>query len=409
MPVSITKPARAPHLVRQAAHVLVRRFVDSHHGPQPLDVESPPFAVSGERRASPEGRTLRPFERQRRLEAVTRRALVQRERDDRVQRARRKVIGVHQARFEPAASARKDRCDGVRYRANTVTAPRQEADGFREPVVGLLRHVGRESQQFPRRLGVELRIGPEKGEEFRHRALELCAVLGRAHLGLETRDFLQAGVVNLLRGEGQRGVLDDLRLVERFAIRQVLGPNRAARLLQVLLPNHRQQFCVGRSDDVANHRVGFGAERVPIGGRNAGRHLGERGVERIAGVTFDVGLDGLIASNHRHARHRVTTRQAGTHVGDLLVEVARHVAQPREIRAIRCRGGEALARRERGPEERIAVEGRFVGAVLDVANQLAQRGAEDLRVDLFLGGQLVEGDGIESGERFCPVGEPRLL
>jgi hypothetical protein len=42
----------------------------------------------------------------------------------------------------------------------------------------------------------------------------------------------------------------------------------------------------------------------------------------------------LIASEHRHARHRVAARQAGAHVRDLLVEVARHIAQPREVRTV---------------------------------------------------------------------------
>ena len=42
--------ARAPHLVRQPPEVLVRRFVDAHHGAEPLGVQPPAFAVTGERR-----------------------------------------------------------------------------------------------------------------------------------------------------------------------------------------------------------------------------------------------------------------------------------------------------------------------------------------------------------------------
>ena len=42
----------------------------------------------------------------------------------------------------------------------------------------------------------------------------------------------------------------------------------------------------------------------------------------------------LIAPDHRDARHRIAAREPGAHVDDLLVEVARHVAQPREIRTI---------------------------------------------------------------------------
>ena len=81
----------------------------------------------------------------------------------------------------------------------------------------------------------------------------------------------------------------------------------------------------------------------------------------LVGVALDVRLDRLVAPDDRHARHRKTARQAGPHVGDLLVEVARHVAKTAQIGAIRAGGGEALARREVGPEEGVAVERRFVG------------------------------------------------
>ena len=67
-----------------------------------------------------------PFERQRRLEAVTRRALVQRQRCDRVERARRQVVGVHQARLEPAASAGVDGRQRIGHRPDAVAAPRQQ-------------------------------------------------------------------------------------------------------------------------------------------------------------------------------------------------------------------------------------------------------------------------------------------
>jgi hypothetical protein len=44
-----------------------------------------------------------------------------------------------------------------------------------------------------------------------------------------------------------------------------------------------------------------------------------------------------------------------------------------------------LARREVSPEKRVAIEWRFEGSVLYVAGERAQRGAEDLRVDLLFG------------------------
>ena len=196
------QPARAPHLVGQPAEVLVGRLVDPHDGAQPLGVESPPFAVAGERRAAAERRTLGPLERERRLEAVARRALVQRQRRERVERARRQVVGVHQARLEPAASAGVDRRERVGNGTDAVPAPRQEPDRLAELPVGLLRDVRRVRQQLARRLRVELRIGAQEVEELRHRPLEVRPLLGRLHLRLDARDFLQADLVDLLWPSG---------------------------------------------------------------------------------------------------------------------------------------------------------------------------------------------------------------
>ena len=58
-------------------------------------------------------------------------------------------------------------------------------------------------EQLARRLGVELRVGAEEGEELRHRAREVRPLLGRLHLGLDARDLLQADVVDLLRRQGR--------------------------------------------------------------------------------------------------------------------------------------------------------------------------------------------------------------
>ena len=79
--------------------------------------------------------------------------------------------------------------------------------------VGLLRHVGRVREELARRLGVELRIGPQEVEELRHGSGEVRLLLGGLHLRLDACDLFQADVVDLLRRQVQRGELLDHRLV----------------------------------------------------------------------------------------------------------------------------------------------------------------------------------------------------
>ena len=171
----------------------------------------------------------------------------------------------------------------------------------------------------------------------------------------------------------------------------------------------REETLVRRRNDIADHRRRFAAHRRLLGRGDRRGHLRERRVQRVGRVPLHVRLDRLVAPDDRDARHREAAREAGPHVGDLLVEVARHVAEAPQKRAIRAGRGEALARRELGPEEGVAVERGFVGAEPHVVREGANRGAEDLRVHLLLGRELVERDAVQRRQRSRPVGQPRLL
>ena len=209
--------------------------------------------------------------------------------------------------------------------------------------------------------------------------------------------------MDLLRRQRQRGVLLDHRLVVRLPVRHRRRRQRRPRLGHVLAANHRQQPRVRRRDGVAEQRFRLGAHRRLVGGGDRRWHLRERTVERVGRVALRVRLDRFVAPGGRHARDGKAPRQAGSHVGDLLVEVARRVAEPAEIGAICLDGREALAGREVAPEERVAVERRFVVLELHVVGEGADRRAEDLRVDLLLGRQLVERDAVERRQRLGPV------
>ena len=315
-----------PHLVREPAEVLVGRFVDAHHRAQPLGIEPPSLAVAGKRGAISEGGARRPFAREGGLKAVPRRAFVQGKCGQRVQRTRGQVVRVHEAGFESAATAGEDRRERGRHRKNAVTEARQRADGFAELEVGLLGDVRRIGQQFTRRLGVELRIGAQKSHELRERTLESRSFHRGLHLGANARDFGETDVVNLPRSQRQRRKLLDHRLVVRRPVRERDGGQRGARLHQILVAHHGEEPRVRGRDGRADDLDRLGAQCRLLCRRNGGRHHRERRIERVGRIGHGVGHDGQVAAHDGHARHRVSARETGAHVDDLLVERARHIA-----------------------------------------------------------------------------------
>ena len=220
---------------------------------------------------------------------------------------------------------------------------------------------------------------------------------------------LEADLVNLLRRQVERRELPDHRLVVGFAVRQLLGGQRGARLDQIFLADEVEQLRIRGHDALGDDAARFGTHLFLLVGRDRRRQRLERQVQRVGLVRLQVGLDRAIATRDRNLRHGEAAREAGAHVDDLLVEVARHVAQSAEIAAILVRRGIAFARREVGPEERVGVERRFVGLVAHVDDLLFEHGAEYLRVELLFGRQLLQRNLVEVGEHLLPVLQPLLL
>ena len=232
---------------------------------------------------------------------------------------------------------------------------------------------------------------------------------GRFHLFLDACHFLQANLVDLLCRQVQRRELLDHGLIVGLTVGHRGRRERGASLRRVLGAHEGEEPLVCRSDGLTEHRLRLGAQRRLVRLGDARGYLRERRIQRIGGVALDVRLDRLVTPHDRHARHRKTTREAGPHVGDLLVEVARHVAKTAQIGAIAADGDEALARREVGPEEGVAIEGRFVGPELDLVRERVNGGAEDLRVHLLLRREIDERNAVQRRQRSRPVGQPRLL
>ena len=207
----------------------------------------------------------------------------------------------------------------------------------------------------------------------------------------------------------QSGELLDHRLVVGLTVGHRDRRERRTRLGHVLGAHEAEETLVRRRNDVADHRGRFAAQRRLLGSGDDRGHLRERRVQRVGTVPFHVRLDRLVAPGDRYAGHSEAAGEAGPHVGNLLVEVARHVAEAPEKRAIRAGRGETLARRELGPEEGVAVERSFVGAEPHVVGEGANRRAEHLRVHLLLGRELVERYAVKRLQSARPVGQPRLL
>ncbi|MNM60822.1 hypothetical protein D3C81_721140 [compost metagenome] len=247
----------APHLERQPAEVVIRRLVDAHQRAEPFGIQAPAFAIAGEIGLLAEVRTRRRFQCQCGLEAVARCALVHHQRRQVVQRPRRQVVGVEQARIQTAAARGVDRRDFIRHRQDGEAVTRQRADHVLEFAIHLLGDPRGVRQQFLRRLRIELRIGAQELQELREAALETGPGHHLAHFRIDARHFGQADVVYLLCRHVTGDELADLGLVELATIGKIAGAGGGARTHQVLPAHEGQQVGVGRHHFLQHRLASF--------------------------------------------------------------------------------------------------------------------------------------------------------
>ena len=202
----------------------------------------------------------------------------------------------------------------------------------------------------------------------------------------------------------ERGVFADLVAIKGGAIGQVGGGNAGPRRRHIIVAHEAEQLRIGRHRDAIDQLCRFGTHRRLIGHRNRIGHGLERFVQRIFGTRPGERRDRCVAARQRRAWHGVTTRHAGAHIGDIFVEIARHIGKTLEITPIlggifKRRIGLHLA-----PEERIAVERRFIGAPTDIGDLGPQRFGEHGLVELFLGRQIGIGNRRHRCHRPLPIG-----
>ncbi len=219
--------------------------------------------------------------------------------------------------------------------------------------------------------------------------------------------------MDLLRGQVQRGVFVDLLLVVRLAAGHRFGGQGGARLRHVLADEEGAQLGEGRHHAAADGLAGLLLQLCLLGGRDAGRQLLERRVQRRLGRILQFGDrgDGHLAAIEHRARHAEATLEAGTHVVGLLVEVARHIVQARDVVAVVLRGLHLAPGHEGqvGPERGVRVERHFVGAQAHIGGQVEHLVAVDRVVDAVLGRERLGVDLVQLGQHVVPDLQPALL
>ncbi|CAM5436121.1 hypothetical protein RLIN73S_00274 [Rhodanobacter lindaniclasticus] len=220
--------------------------------------------------------------------------------------------------------------------------------------------------------------------------------------------------MDLVGAEVERGVLADLLAVVGLAVRHRLGRQRGARVRHVVVTEELQQLGVGRDHVVADVLQRLALQGLRLVGGDRRWQLLERLVEAALRGVLQLGHggDGNVAPGEHLARHAETALQAQPHVGDLLVEVGRDLAQPIEVPAVVVDAAQAVATQlvaDVRPERRVAVERHLPGLEFLVGQQVADLRVVDLEVDPVGRRQLRHVDGVELFHHALPVVQPPLL
>ncbi len=136
----------------------------------------------------------------------------------------------------------------------------------------------------------------------------------------------------------------------------------------------------------------------------------ETGLRRILHIRH--GGDRHIAPSQHRTRHAEAALQTSAHIGDLLVEVRRHLAETIDVAAIVAFGAKLVAAEvvvQFAPKRRIAVERHLPLLELLIGDEVADLLAIDRVVHLIGGRQLLDVDGVELAHHLAPIIETLLL
>ncbi len=353
------------------------------------------------------------LQRDRHLEGVARRGLVQGQGRQRIERPRGQVVGVDQIDPRPAAARGVVGRDVGRHRDDAEPCARQVAEVLRRHPVELLGDPGGVFQQLVRGLGVELRVGAQEVQELGERALEPAGLHGLQHLGVDLGHLVQTQLVDPFRRHVGGGELQDLGLVVGLAVGQRIGAQRRLGVGDILVVEEAEQGLVGRDHLAADRLDRLRFQLRLLGGGDVVGELGEGaeedGVFRRLGLGD--GADRGVAALQRHLGRGEAALQPRTHVVFLVVEVARDLAHLRDEVTVLLGGFERPPRRadDVGPEGGVGGQGLLVVLVALAVDVDLDLGLVDLVIDLLGGRQLGFADGVELLHHLGPVGQARLL
>ncbi len=144
------QPTGAPHLVGEAAEVIIRRVVHAHFDAEFLGVEAPSLSESVRIELLAELRCILDLVGERPLQVMAGNAFVQRQRDELVKGTGLERIGIDPVLTAARPSRRRRHvtagrvvgCNLLRHRVDGIGLPRQFAEVCRQTAVRLLRNPG---------------------------------------------------------------------------------------------------------------------------------------------------------------------------------------------------------------------------------------------------------------------------
>ena len=218
--------------------------------------------------------------------------------------------------------------------------------------------------------------------------------------------------MDLVGGHVSGHIFADLRAVIGLTVGQRRRRERRAGAGDIFLAQEIEQLGMCGDHRLADRRSTFAAQLGLHRCRDGAREFLER---RIVEILLDRRLDHLrhadVAAGECHLGGREPAREPGAHIGDVLVEIARHVAQRLDVRAVLVLADEAVARRsgEIAPEAGVRGKRLLVIAKALFGEQRIDLALVDQIVDPALGAELGRVDRRELARHRRPARQPRGL
>jgi len=214
---------------------------------------------------------------------LIKRALVQRIGVDQIGSG--KALFSVPAGIAPGRIARRNR---RRHRFDAVGQARQRREIARQQGVEPLAHLGGFFEQFLRRLGIELRIRAQEGDEVLETAVKFDFSNNLVHFGADARDLRLAELMNFFRRVTRAcGVKANRDFISGLSALQCRQPWRCACGWRVLFFHEPQEFGVGFHGTL-NRRLALVSKRQDVQLTELGRvQRLKRHVQRAVGRVFD--------------------------------------------------------------------------------------------------------------------------